>query len=159
MIVQPLLNVAIAFVWALLQAEFTALNFIVGYIIGIGFLYVFRGQLGGRFYLYTWWKAFVLFLVFIKELIIANFVVIAQVLRPRLNIKPGIVALPTELKTGVEVTLLANMISLTPGTLSMEVSPDNKIIYVHVFHIDDEEAIIKGIKDSFEKGIMEVVGE
>ena len=158
MVLQVILNLGIAFVWTLLQAELTLLNFIVGYVLGLGFLVVFKGQLKEKLYIIKWWQVIVLLFVFIRELIIANFIVIAQVLRPKLNIKPGIIAIPTILENDLQVTLLANMISLTPGTLSMEVSPDNKIIYVHVFHIDDEEKIIKGIKDTFEKGIKEVAG-
>ncbi len=156
MVIQLVLNLGIAFVWTMLQAEYTALNFLVGYFLGLGFLFVFRRQLRGKLYIYKWWALLVLVLVFFKELIIANFIVIAQVLRPRLNIEPGIIAYPTELETGVQVTILANMISLTPGTLSMEISPDNKIIFIHVFHIDDEEAIVRGIKESFENRIKEV---
>lgn len=156
MVTQLILNLGIAFVWTLLQAEYSLLNFIVGYFLGLGFLFVFKKQFGGKLYIYKWWLVFVLLVVFIKEMIVANFIVIAQVLRPKLNIKPGIIAFPTELETGAQVTLLANMISLTPGTLSMEVSPDNKTIFIHVFNIDDEEAIIKGIKETFEKRIKEV---
>ncbi len=156
MALQIILNLGIAFVWTLLQADLTLINFIVGYVLGLGFLLVFKGQLKEKLYIIKWWQVIVLFLVFIKELVIANFIVIAQVLRPRLNIKPGIIALPTVLETDLQVTILANMISLTPGTISMEVSPDNKIIYVHVFNIDDEAEIINGIKDNFERRIKEV---
>ncbi|WP_028309813.1 Na+/H+ antiporter subunit E [Desulfitibacter alkalitolerans] len=158
MVTQLILNLGIAFVWTLLQAEYTPLNFLVGYVLGLVVLFIFRGQLKEKLYIYKWWAVLVLLVIFIKELIIANFIVIAQVLRPRLNIKPGIIAYPTELETGAQVTILANMISLTPGTLSMEVSPDNKIIYIHVFHIDDEESIVKGIKENFEYRIKEVAG-
>ena len=157
MVIQLILNLGIAFVWTLLQAEYSALNFLVGYVLGLAFLFVFRGQLDGRLYIYKWWSVFVLFLIFLKELIIANFIVIAQVLRPKLSIEPGIIAYSTELKTGGQVTLLANMISLTPGTLSMEISPDNSTIFIHVFNIDDQEKIVKGIRENFEKRIMEVV--
>jgi multicomponent Na+:H+ antiporter subunit E len=78
------------------------------------------------------------------------------ILKPKLDIKPGIFAYPTELKQDWEITVLANLITLTPGTLVVDVSPDNKILYVHAMDIDDAEDSIKGIRDTFEKSIMEV---
>ncbi len=157
MLIQLVLNIGIAFVWALLQAEFTIQSFMVGYFLGLVILYIFKNQFSGKLYIYKWWAVFLLFMVFIKELIIANFIVIVQILRPKLNIRPGIIAFPVDLETPVQITLLANMISLTPGTLSMEISQDNKIIYIHVFNIDEQELVIKRIKESFESKIKEVV--
>lgn len=156
MMLQILLNLSIALVWTMLWTKYNILSFATGYIVGLGILILFRNQFKEKLYIIKCWQVFELLVIFIKEMIVANFIVIAQVLRPRLNIKPGIIALPTELETGLQVTILANMISLTPGTLSMEVSPDNKTIYIHVFNIDDEEQIVKGIKENFEKRIKVV---
>lgn len=70
--------------------------------------------------------------------------------------KPGIFALRTELQTDWEITILANLITLTPGTLVIDVSPDNKTLYIHAMDIDDVDDAINSIKNTFEKAIMEV---
>jgi len=154
---QILLNIGIALVWILLQGNFTIQSFVVGYALGMLFLYIFRKQLDSKFYFFRLWAVFKLFLFFVKELIVANFVVIAQVLRPKLNVKPGIIIYETELETPMQITILTSMITLIPGSVSMEVSTDNKSIYIHVFHIDDKEEIIRHIREDLEGRIKEVV--
>lgn len=79
-----------------------------------------------------------------------------MVLRPKLDIRPGIFAMETKLTSDWEITLLANLITLTPGTLVVDVSPDNKTLYVHAVDIEDAEEAIEDIRGSFEKAIMEV---
>lgn len=154
---QILLNIGIALVWILLQGNFTIQSFVVGYALGMVFLYIFRKQLDSRLYIFRLWAALSLFLFFVKELIVANFVVIAQVLRPKLNVKPGIITYETELETPMQITILTSMITLIPGSVSMEVSADNKSIYIHVFHIDNKEEIIRHIREDLEGRIKEVV--
>ncbi len=70
--------------------------------------------------------------------------------------RPGIFAYPTVLKKDWEITVLSNLITLTPGTLVVDVSPDNKILYIHAIDIEDAEETIDSIRNSFEKAIMEV---
>ena len=91
-----------------------------------------------------------------KELIKANIDVVKVVLSPKQNHQPGIVAVETKLKTDFEISILAAIITLTPGTISMDFSPDGKTIYVHAIDVPDKQAMIKDIQDSFEKAIMEV---
>ena len=73
-----------------------------------------------------------------------------------MTIKPGIVAMPIDLESDVQITLLANMITLTPGTITAEVSPDNKILYIHVLECEDAEGVIAGINNAFVKRIKGV---
>lgn len=97
-----------------------------------------------------------LILLFIKELIISNIDIVKLVYKPRLHVEPGIFAFPTELEKDWEIALLANLITLTPGTLSVAVSQDHSTIYVHAMHIDTVEESINSIKNTFEKAILEV---
>lgn len=153
---QILLNITLAFIWVLLNNAWTPFTFASGYVIGLVLLYVFRRFLPSEFYLRRVFAVFKLILLFFKELLLANLSVIKHVMRPKLDIRPGIFALPTELKTNFEITLLANLITLTPGTLTVDVSPDNDILYIHALDIPDVEQVIREIKESFEKQIMEV---
>jgi multicomponent Na+:H+ antiporter subunit E len=70
--------------------------------------------------------------------------------------QPAIFALETDLEKDWEITLLSNLITLTPGTLVIEVSEDNKTLYIHAMDIDDVEQAKLDIKNSFEKAIKEV---
>jgi multicomponent Na+:H+ antiporter subunit E len=62
-----------------------------------------------------------------------------------------------EAKTSLEITLLANLISLTPGTLSLDVSDDRKVLYVHAMYIDDKASFVNSIKNGFEKRLLAIM--
>ncbi|WP_210365726.1 Na+/H+ antiporter subunit E [Bacillus sp. REN3] len=153
---QILLNFILAFVWMFLKTSYTPATFFVGYFFGLLIIYIFRRFFTSRFYLLRVVAVLKLILIFMRELVLSNIEVLKVILSPKLDIKPGIFAFPTELKKDWEITTLANLITLTPGTLVVEVSPDNKILYVHAMDISDADEAIRGIKDSFEKAIMEV---
>jgi multicomponent Na+:H+ antiporter subunit E len=153
---QILLNIGLAIIWMLLSGNASPVGFLSGYVIGIALLFALRRFLHFDFYFRRVISIVKLILLFSWELILANIDVIKIVLSPKLNIQPGIIAVPTILKTEWEVTLLASLISLTPGTLSMYFSADGKIIYVHSINVPDKEAMIKQIKNTFERAIMEV---
>jgi len=71
--------------------------------------------------------------------------------------EPGIIEYPLDAKSDLEITLLANVITLTPGTLSLDVSGDRKVLYVHGMYVHDKEEFIRGIKDGFEKRILKII--
>ncbi|WP_096434537.1 Na+/H+ antiporter subunit E [Alteribacter populi] len=153
---QILINVALAFIWMLLRNETSLVEFGIGYIVGLLILFFLRRFLQFRFYFTRVIATVKLILLFIYKLILSNIDVVRIILSPKLDVEPGIIAVPTKLKTDWEVTLLATLISLTPGTLSMNFSPDGRTIYVHSIHVPDKEKAIEEIHSSFEKAIMEV---
>jgi multicomponent Na+:H+ antiporter subunit E len=153
---QILLNIGLAIIWMLLRNDFSPIEFFIGYVVGIALLYVLRRFLHFDFYFRRVIAIIKLILLFLWELVLANVDMAKIVLSPKLNIEPGIIAIPTKLKTDWEVTLLASLISLTPGTVSMYFSEDGKTIYVHSIHVPDKEAMIKQIRNTFERAIMEV---
>ena len=97
-----------------------------------------------------------LFLIFIAELFASSIVVIGKILQPRITIKPGILALNTSLEGEVEVTLLALLITLTPGSVVIEISPDNKVLYVHAMDIPELSDGVRQSQIRFEKAIKRV---
>lgn len=153
---QVVLNTIIAIMWAVLWNSYTGVDFLLGYIVGIFILFVLRRFLRFDFYMRRVFAAFKLIALFIKELIMSNIDVVKVLLSPKLNIEPGIIEVPTQLKSDWELTLLASLISLTPGTLSMDFSEDKKSIFVHSIHVPDKEEMIREIHETFEKAIMEV---
>jgi multicomponent Na+:H+ antiporter subunit E len=153
---QIVLNLVLALVWMLLMNDGTFAGFVVGYVIGLAFLLALRRFFKQAFYVKKVWAIVKLLQLFLKELVLSNAAVIQHILRPRLNIRPGIFALQTELKSDWEITLLSCLITLTPGTLTLEVSPDQKTLYIHAMDIHDAELLGQQIKETFERAIMEV---
>lgn len=97
-------------------------------------------------------------LFYVKELFLASVRVAYDVLTPKDYMKPGIIALPLEAKTDLEITLLANFITLTPGSLSLEVSEDRSTLFIHETYIkdDDLERSKRIIKEGFERRILKI---
>jgi multicomponent Na+:H+ antiporter subunit E len=102
-------------------------------------------------------KVVKLFFFFIKELLKANFRIAYDVITPRHHMVPGVVVYPLEAKTDLEITMLASLISLTPGTLTIDVSEDRKKLYFHSMYTgNDMEAIKAEVHNGFEKRILEI---
>ncbi|MCX8001121.1 MAG: Na+/H+ antiporter subunit E [Anoxybacillus mongoliensis] len=153
---QILLNVCLAFVWMFLTVSFDGASFIIGYMIGLLIIFMLRRFFHSRFYLVPVFVMIKLLFIFFKELILSNIAVAKVVMKRRLTIQPAIFALPTELKKEWEITVLAMLITLTPGTLVLDVSDDGNTLYIHALNSPDVHEAIKSIKQSFEKTIMEV---
>ncbi len=83
---------------------------------------------------------------FLRELVAANVQVVWDVLTPRSRLSPGIVALPLRSRTPGEITLIANLVSLTPGTLSLAVSHDPDTLYVHGMYAGDRERFVRQLR-------------
>ncbi|BCA95789.1 sodium:proton antiporter [Legionella antarctica] len=96
-------------------------------------------------------------LIFIWQVLIANLRVAHDVITPRYRANPGVIAIPLDCKTDIEITLLAIIISLTPGTLALDVSTDKKKLYIHAMFITDKDKLIAEIKNHFEKPIMRIL--
>lgn len=158
MLVEILLTLVLALVWVGLTGELTLATFVVGLLLGVIIINPFGKRtlrvlkLNIRHII----PLIELFFIFLFELLMANLTVLAKVFSPKLNIKPGIIKVPVEVEGPFWITTLANMITLTPGTLTVEVSPDNKYFYVHCLNIDNEDSIVSDIKGTFEKKIQEV---
>ncbi|MBN1478763.1 Na+/H+ antiporter subunit E [candidate division KSB1 bacterium] len=96
------------------------------------------------------------FFFYLGEIILANIQVAYDILTPRHRMKPAILAIPLDVKTDIQLLAINNLITMTPGTLSLDISPDRKMIYVHAMYVDDIIAFKKEIKDAFEKRILEM---
>lgn len=153
---QILLNFFIAVIWMFMNSSLTASTFIVGYLIGLIMIIITRRFFKGRLYVWRLWAMIKLTLLFAKELTMSNISVLLLVIKPKLNIQPSIFALPTELKEDWEITLLSSLITLTPGTIVLHVSNDQRTLYIHAIDVDDVDEAIDSIKNSFEKAILEV---
>lgn len=150
-----LVNVLLALVWTAVTGSFSFLNFGFGFLLAIVALSLIREQVGSVGYFSRARRVISLFLLFIYELILSAWRVATLVLSPRMVIKPGIIAYPLKLDRDFEITMLANLITLTPGTLSVDVSDDRRILYVHAIDASDPDATRRDIAEGFERKIME----
>lgn len=151
-----LANVLLAAAWGAMTGSFDALNLAFGFVMGALALSLIREQIGTDGYFGRGYRVIGLILLFLKELVKSALKVAVTVLTPRLDLKPGIIAFPLALERDIEITLLANLITLTPGTLSIDVSDDRKTLYVHCIDVPDVDAAIIDIRDGFERRIREV---
>lgn len=150
-------NLILALAWLALTGSFSALNFLLGFFLSYFFLAIIQSQITILSGYAQRVPRFILFIgFFIKELLRANFKVAFDVLTPPWHMQPGVIALPLEAKTDLEITLLANFISLTPGTLSLDVSNDRKVLYIHAMFLQDEQALLAELKEA-ERRILEVM--
>ncbi|TVR84406.1 MAG: hypothetical protein EA405_01605 [Rhodospirillales bacterium] len=150
-----LLNALFAVGWALVWGGLTVAMLLIGYAIGYLALWLTRPLYGPSAYFRRVPRTIYLVIYFLYALVVSSVRVAADVLRPRLKSRPGIIAVPLDVKSDGAITLLANMISLTPGTLSLDVSSDRRVLFVHSMFIDDPDAERQGIKDTMERRILD----
>ncbi len=154
------INLLLAVSWLVLTGEFTPGNLVIGYIIGyLTLLWADEATLPDSAmsrYLRRVPKIIALVFYFLWTVIVANFRMARAVLSPLSRLHPAIVAVPLDITDPIGITLLANWITLTPGTLTIEVAEDTKTMYIHTFQCPDVEAFRAEIKNAFERRIMEL---
>lgn len=150
-----LINVLFAIAWSFVTGSFSMPNFLFGFALGAGALYLIREQTGSIGYFSRLRRILSLSILFLYELIMSAWKVAKLVVSPRMDLKPGIFAYSLATDRDIEITLLANLITLTPGTLSVDVSEDKKTLYVHAIDCSDPEQTKRDIANGFERKIME----
>lgn len=150
-------NILLTLIWVALTGNYAFANFLFGFILSYFMLRMIIMGSGSSKYFVILPKVIAFIFFFLYELIKANLQVAYEVMTPHYNMTPGIVKVPLDAKSNLEITFLANMITLTPGTLSLDVSDDKKVLYVHSMYIKDREQFIHGIKNGFEKRILEIL--
>ena len=152
-----LANLFLTIVWMAMTGDFSPTNFLEGFVLAYIMVAVAERSETAATYVRRGGRLLLLVLVFFRELIWASVRVVRSVFMPRAYLNPGVVAIPLDLKSDFEIMLLGHMITLTPGTLTLEVSPDKKYIYVHTMELGvSVEAFRQSIKDGFERRILEV---
>ena len=150
-----LVNIVLALAWAAVTGSFSLTNLLFGFVLGAFALYLIREQVGTTGYFDRVFRIIALAILFLRELVVSAVRVFLLVIRPNLKLEPGIIAYPLKVDRDFEITLLANMITLTPGTLSVDISRDRRLLYVHSIDARDPDEIKRDIASGFERKIME----
>ncbi|MEN9937579.1 MAG: Na(+)/H(+) antiporter subunit [Chloroflexota bacterium] len=152
-----LLNILLALAWAALTGEFSPSSLLSGFAIGFLLILFSQRIMSGPHYIRKVWRILELLVFLLYEIIASNVRVAIDVLRPTTALRPGIIAVPLDVQTDVEITLLVNMVMLTPGTLAIDVTSDRRELYLHTMNADNPEVVRAQIKDGFERRVLGVL--
>jgi multicomponent Na+:H+ antiporter subunit E len=150
------LHMMLAILWAMATGSLNLPSLLLGFIIAGGVLHFAGPALGNPRYAVRAFRVLGLGLYFLRELLVSSVRVAIDVLRPTLTMTPAVIAVPIELGDDAQITLLANLISLTPGTLSIDVAADGSTLYVHAMYGEEPELVRQHIKHEYERRIQEV---
>ncbi len=151
-------NLLLALLWAVVTGSVTVLNLALGFLLGYVVLALASPFLPPSKYHTRLWQAIAFILFYIRELFLSSLRVAHDVITPAFYMRPGVIAVPLEARTDLEITLLAHLISLTPGSLSLDVSTDRRVLYIHAMYIDtDVEALRREIKHNLERRVLELL--
>lgn len=149
-------NMLLMLVYVAVSQNYSTASFGVGFLLG--YLVLWASQRGRRAKYFSGLRRAVAFVfTFVWELLLSNFKIAVDVLRPQPRMRPGIFAYPLDAQTDGEITLLANIITLTPGTLSLDVSTDRKTLYIHGMYLEDPEAARRSIREGFERRVLDLL--
>jgi len=152
-----LVNILLAAGFAVIMEQLNLGGILAGFVIGYAALWITRPMFGPTGYFLRVVRILRLAGTFIWELVVSNFRVLWDVVTPRHFSRPAVIGVPLDARSDIEIMLVANMISLTPGTLSLDVSEDRSLLYVHVMFVDDVEATRAQIKERIEKRVLEAL--
>lgn len=102
------------------------------------------------------WVTAKLVLVVLHDIVKANIDVALRILGPESRIHSTYVWVPVDIQSAQGLVVFAGIITMTPGTLSCEISPDRRWLLVHCFHAEDTAAVVDEVKTRYEKPLMEI---
>jgi multicomponent Na+:H+ antiporter subunit E len=151
----PVIGVILAVLWLFvrgvtIEPASVAGEFLIGLAAGLPIAFVFRRMYTAdvpiRPVLRGVPAAIVYVVLFVKELLVANLDVAYRVLSPSMPIKPVVILFPLRVEKDIAITTIANSITLTPGTLTMDYDADRNALYVHTLYCDDSENVTGPIR-------------
>lgn len=150
-------NILLALIWIAVSGDFSGSGLLTGFVLGYIILGITLREVPAFAAYVRRVPKIILFAgYFLRELIRSNLRVAWDVVTPTHYMKPAVIAVPLDAKTDGEIALVANLISLTPGTLTLDVSSDRRVLYIHVMYLDDLEQVRADIK-RFEARVLELL--
>lgn len=153
-------NLVLAAAWSIFFGGFTWLTLSSGFVAGYAVLWLLQPLTGTRssYFLRVWyWVKLVV--LFLYELVVSSLEVFWDVITPSHRARPAIIDMPLDVRSDTGVLLVTNLISLTPGTLSIDVSEDRKTLKVHAMFADDPDEVRRTLKAGMEKWVIDAVEE
>lgn len=152
-----LLNVLLAIAWSALTGSFLPLDLLFGFALGYLVLWVINRNNSSSQYFKQLPRILELVFYFLMDLVRANFRMAMIILSPKMKLRPAVIAVPLILKSEIAIILLTNMITLTPGTLSLDISTDRLMIYIHTVYLNDAAEFKQELIEGYEKRLKELL--
>ena len=151
-------NLIFAVAWATFFGEFTLLSLTSGLVLGYFTLWLLQPLTGGPSgYFIRVWYWIKLIVMFHYELLVSSLAVLWDIITPTHRSRPAIIEMPLDVESDAGILLVTNLISLTPGTLSIDVSEDRKTLSLHAMFADDPDAVCRQLKAGMEKWVIDAV--
>lgn len=155
----PLLTAALVVLWMFLLNDFSAGGLIVGIILGVSISILTSQFWPDRPKVRSWSKAFEFMMLVAWDVLVANVIVAKLILFcPVKELNSRWVTVPIELKTPEAIAILAGTITMTPGTVSSDISADGRSLLVHCLDAPDAEIAVREMKARYEARLMEIFG-
>lgn len=154
----PLMSIALIILWLLLNNTFSFGHILLGTLLGIMIPWftnrfwperprICKRRLFLKFF----------FVTFLYDVVVANLNVVRLILQPDIaKLRPKFFEVPLDIADPMVISILANVISMTPGTVSTEISADKKTLIVHGLDVPDEQAAVAEIKSRYEATLKEI---
>ena len=154
----PFESAALVLFWLWLNNTLAPGQVLLGTLIGLALPFFARRFWPEREPVSKPWRLLSFAMVVLFDVVTANLRVARAVLGPVHRLRPGFARVPLDVRTDLGITILASTITLTPGTLSAELSEDRRELLVHYLDEVDEKELVAGIKRRYERPILEVFG-
>jgi multicomponent Na+:H+ antiporter subunit E len=151
------LNLLIAVGWAAVAGGFAVLDLVIGFAGGFVALWITRPLFGPSPYFRRSFSAVWLVVFFLYELVRSSIAVVWDVVTPQMYARPRMVRMPLDCRDDTEIMLTANLISLTPGTLTVDVAPDKSHLVIHAMFAEDPDEVVHDLKRGMERRVMEAL--
>lgn len=153
---QPIMTLAILGLWMVLASSPSLGNLLLGTILGLAIPWLTQ----------SFWPDFprvarplrgtLLFVRIVGDILIANWQVARLVLGPLKRLRPAFVEIPIEIEDPFVASLLGSIVSLTPGTVSIEIDRERNVLMVHALDVEDQSRMIATIKSRYEAPLKEI---
>ncbi|MEM6466051.1 MAG: Na+/H+ antiporter subunit E [Pseudomonadota bacterium] len=151
-------NLILAAIWAIFFGGFTWMTMLSGLVMGYFVLWLLQPLTGVQStYFKRVWYWLKLVALFHYELLVSSIEVLWDIITPTHRANPAIIDMPLDVKSDTGILLVTNLISLTPGTLSIDVSEDRKTLKIHAMFADDPEAVCATLKSGMERWVIDAV--
>ena len=153
----PLLTVLLLVIWLLLNNTVAMGHVVLGSVLALLIPLLTRGFWPERVVIRRPWVLLKFLLLVLWDILVANLHVAALILGSTRKLQPAFMLLEVDIQSPLGASILANTISLTPGTVSCEFSADRRHLLIHALHVEDVEASIREMKQRYERPLMEVL--
>jgi multicomponent K+:H+ antiporter subunit E len=152
----PILTPILALIWLLLVNSITPGQIVLGLLLGWAIPFFTLRFWPDEVTIYQPLKLFNFSLLVLYDILVANFIVARLILGRPTKLMPTFIIVPLAVKSDIAISLLANIISLTPGTVSSLLTEDRSQLIVHALDTDNAEALIASIKNRYEAPLKEI---